>query len=171
MGVFYKFLERYHMEKWFRKDNLIVMVLTGILLAVIALPTKKEESNEEERQTMLQLESEIGTVNYEVPEESVGKQEEEREDTLDYVSKLERKLEELLSKIEGAGEVHVMISLQESEEFIVEKDTIIKTIYPKVEGVAVIAEGAGTGRVTQHIIEVVQVLFDLELHKVKVTGS
>ena len=171
MGVFYKFLERYHMEKWFRKDNLIVMVLTGILLAVIALPTKKEESNEEERQTMLQMESEIGTVNYEVPEESVGKQEEEREDTLDYVSKLERKLEELLSKIEGAGEVHVMISLQESEEFIVEKDTIIKTIYPKVEGVAVIAEGAGTGRVTQHIIEVVQVLFDLELHKVKVTGS
>ena len=167
MGAFYKILEKYHMEKWFRQDNLIVMVLAGILLAVIALPTKEKENKEGERQTMLQLESEISAVNYEVPEESA----EKKEDTLDYVSKLERKLEELLSKIEGAGEVHVMISLQESEEFVVEKDTIIKTIYPKVEGVAVIAEGAGTGRVTQHIIEVVQVLFDLELHKVKVTGS
>ena len=34
-----------------------------------------------------------------------------------------------------------------------------------------LAEGAGTGRVTQHITEVVQALFDLEAHKVKVTGS
>lgn len=167
MGAFYKFLEKYHMEKWFRKDNLIVMVLAGILLAVIALPTKEKENKEEERQTMLQLESEIEDISYEAPEEP----KETQEDALDYVSKLEKKLENLLSKIEGAGEVYVMIALQESEELVVEKDTIIQTIYPKVEGVAVVAEGAGTGRVTQHITEVVQVLFDLELHKVKVTGS
>jgi len=186
MGAFYKFLKKYHMEKWFRKDNLIVMVLAGILLAVIAIPTKEEENREEERQTMLQLESEIGAINYEAPEEPAEKQ----EDTLDYVSKLEQKLEALLSKIEGAGEVYVMIALQESEELVVEKDRgeesentvyqsegnsaipyVIKTIYPKVEGVAVVAEGAGTGRVTQHITEVVQALFNLEPHKVKVTGS
>ena len=49
MGAFYKFLEKYHMEKWFRKDNLIIMVLAGILLAVIALPTKEEKNNEEEK--------------------------------------------------------------------------------------------------------------------------
>ena len=167
MGAFYKFLEKYHMEKWFRKDNLIVMVLAGILLAVIALPTKEKENKEEERQTMLQLESEIEDISYEAPEEP----KETQEDALDYVSKLEKKLEKLLSKIEGAGEVYVMIALQESEELVVEKDTIIQTIYPKVEGVAVVAQGAGTGRVTQHITEVVQALFDLEPHKVKVTGS
>ena len=69
MGAFYKFLEKYHMEKWFRKDNLIVMVLAGILLAVIALPTKEKENKEEERQTMLQLESEIEDISYEAPEE------------------------------------------------------------------------------------------------------
>jgi len=187
VGSFYKFLEKYHMEKWFRKENLIVMVLVGILLAVIAIPTK--DVGGKESQQRMQNGWEIHA------NESEGVQEPEEvqkpeENAMDYVSNLESKLALLLSKIEGAGEVYVMISLQESEEFVVEKDItedaentvyasdgstsapyVIKTIYPKVEGVAVVAEGAGIGRVTQHITEVVQTLFDLEPHKVKVTGS
>ena len=184
MGVFYKFLEKYHMEKWFRKENLIVMVLVGILLVIIALPTKDRQ--EEEIQKLIQVGGEIDTTESKVEQDL----EDLEENTEDYVSGLEKKLAQLLSKIEGAGEVYVMISLQESEELVVEKDRtqdtentvyesagsastpyVIKTIYPKVEGVAVVAQGAGTGRVTQHITEVVQALFDLEPHKVKVTGS
>ena len=40
----YQILEKYHMDKWFRKENLVVLVLTGILLSVIALPVKEKDS-------------------------------------------------------------------------------------------------------------------------------
>ncbi len=30
--------------KWFRRDNLLILVLLGVLLFIIALPVKKEES-------------------------------------------------------------------------------------------------------------------------------
>ena len=188
MGGFQKILEKYHMEKWFRKDNLVLMVLAGILLVVIALPTKE---NEEESASGV-----YGTIAGNGYQETQTGQETEtavagsENQGEDYLSGLEKKLAKLLSKIEGAGEVYVMITLQESEELVVEKDRmaeeeatvyesegnasvpyVIKTIYPKVEGVVVIAEGAGSGRVTQHITEAVQALFGLEAHKVKVTGS
>ena len=39
-----KWLESERMKKLFRKDNLLVLILVGILLFVIALPTK--DSNE-----------------------------------------------------------------------------------------------------------------------------
>lgn len=178
MGGFGKFLEKYHMEKWFQKENLVILVLAGILLIVISLPTKEE--NDRESNTNL----------YEESQEEVTVQESKEQMTEDYVSSLEKKLAQTLSKIKGAGNVHVMITLQESEELVVEKDIlaqeeqtvyesegdasvpyVIKTIYPKVAGVVVVAEGAGTGKVTQHITEAVQALFDIELHKIKVTGS
>lgn len=45
---------------------------------------------------------------------------------------------------------------------------VIKTTQPEVEGVMVIAEGAGTGTVSRSISEVVQALFGIEAHKIKV---
>ena len=54
MGSFNKILEKYHLEKWFRRDNLIVLVLAGILLIVITLPTNDTiavQKSEEPEQT------------------------------------------------------------------------------------------------------------------------
>ena len=34
------------LQKWFRRDNFLILVLTGILLVIIALPTKKEEQKD-----------------------------------------------------------------------------------------------------------------------------
>lgn len=45
---------------------------------------------------------------------------------------------------------------------------VVKTITPKVEGVLVVAEGAGKGNMTDEITQVVQALFGVEAHKVKV---
>ena len=45
MSGFQKILEKYHLEKWFQKENLVVLILSGILLIVIALPTKDEDDN------------------------------------------------------------------------------------------------------------------------------
>lgn len=45
---------------------------------------------------------------------------------------------------------------------------VIKSLVPEIEGVLVVAEGAGTGKVNQTVTEIVQALFGLEAHKVKV---
>ena len=45
---------------------------------------------------------------------------------------------------------------------------VVKTLLPRVEGVVVVAQGAGTGTINRNITDVVQALFDVEAHKVKV---
>ncbi|MCR2048472.1 stage III sporulation protein AG [Acetatifactor muris] len=45
---------------------------------------------------------------------------------------------------------------------------VIKTLSPQIEGVLVVAEGAGIGTVNRTIVETVQALFGVEAHKVKV---
>ena len=45
---------------------------------------------------------------------------------------------------------------------------VVKTLPPQIEGVLVIAEGAGNGTVSRTIVEIAQALFDVEAHKVKV---
>ena len=125
----------------------------------------------------------------------------------EYAAYLEGKLKKMLESVRGVGEVEVMITLESSEERIVEKDMtaersqteeqdsaggtrtvsssntgyqtvyqegsqgspfVVKTITPKVEGVLVVAEGAGKGNMTGEITQVVQALFGVEAHKVKV---
>lgn len=177
----YRILEKYHVDKWFRKENLVVLVLMGILLSVIAWPVRSKE-DEAIKETSMTVISEEKT-----PEESVRLKATDQDD---YISRLERKLETLLGEIEGVGEVCVMITVQESEALVVEKDQtgdsektvygeqtgssipyVVKTVYPKIEGVLVIAEGANGGKVKQHITEAIQALFDIPVHKIKVAGS
>lgn len=45
---------------------------------------------------------------------------------------------------------------------------VIKTLTPQIEGVLVVAEGAGSGTVNRTIVEIAQALFGVEAHKVKV---
>ena len=45
---------------------------------------------------------------------------------------------------------------------------VIKTIAPTVEGVVVIAQGAGQQSVQENIIEAIQVLFDIDANKIKI---
>lgn len=71
----------------------------------------------------------------------------------EYGTNVEKRLEVLLSEMEGVGEAKVMITFQEEE---------------LVEGIAVIAQGGGDSVVIQKITEVIQALFDIEPHKIKV---
>ncbi len=160
MNTFQHFLKKYHMEKWFQKENLIVLVLTGILLAVIAIPVEKSEEALP-RYEMTGLGTRAQDM---VTESSADVYMGEQGMTGDnmYHTELERRLIGILSEIEGAGEVHAMITVQESETLMSGS---------KVEGVVVVAQGANNGRVKQHITEAVQALFDIEMHKIKVIGS
>lgn len=181
-----------------KKENLILMILAGILLLIISMPAGRKEGMQG-RQTQSVPETEDGKamqkqgdVKQEAPEES-------------YRKALQEELRELLRQMDGVGEVEVMITLKESQEVIVEKDqkkmqkqtaetgapgnervasevtlqqdtvmdadknpVIVKQIYPKIEGVVVLAQGVGTGRIRADIVEAVQALLGLDAHRVKV---
>lgn len=200
--------------KWFRRDNLLILVLLGVLLFIIALPVKKEDPAATDTGMEITEQYNAGILT------SSGQQNVAQQDTVyvgtqavtagsmeECAAYLEGKLKKMLESVQGVGEVEVMITLESSEERIVEKDMtaersqteeqdsaggtrtvsssntgyqtvyqegsqgspfVVKTITPKVEGVLVVAEGAGKGNMTGEITQVVQALFGVEAHKVKV---
>ena len=200
--------------KWFRRDNLLILVLLGVLLFIVALPVKKEDPAATDTGMEITEQYNAGILT------SSGQQNVAQQDTVDvgtqavtagsteeYAAYLEGKLKKMLESVRGVGEVEVMITLESSEERIVEKDMtaersqteeqdsaggtrtvsssntgyqtvyqegsqgapfVVKTLTPKVEGVLVVAEGAGKGNMTGEITQVVQALFGVEAHKVKV---
>lgn len=189
-----KRLEELLRHKKIRKDQCLILVLTGILLCVIALPVKDDKK--------LPVTDETVTTGLRKEEIRMDRGEE-------YTDDWEKRLEETLSCIEGAGKVRVLITLRESESRVVEKDKVeessdtverdstggtrsvmeqkedsktvfapdaagqnvpyvVKTTAPVVEGVVVVAQGADNSLVKQEIIASVQVLFNLDVNKIRV---
>lgn len=89
-----------------KKDQLLIAFLVGILLIIIVIPTT--ETNKEEKEAI----------------EDMGSQETESNlyEKTSYEEKLELRLEEALRKVDGVGNVEVMITLKSTEEKVVEKD-------------------------------------------------
>lgn len=101
-----------------RKDQCLIMILTGILLCVIVWPVKPAESKSNLSNI---IDDTIEIRKDDSQRESPAFTTESNADSA-YVSYWEDKLEHTLSYVEGAGEVKVLITLKESEEKIVEKD-------------------------------------------------
>ena len=185
--------------KWFRRDNLLILVLLGVLLFIIALPVKKEDPQAASvgTETAEQYNAGILTSSAQEngdPETAVdtGTGAVTAGSAEEYTAYLEGKLKKMLESVRGLGGVEVMITLESSEERIVEKDMtadrsqteeqdaaggsrtvsssntgyqtvyqdgsqgtpfVVKTITPKVEGVLVVAEGAGKGNMTSEITQ------------------
>ena len=192
------------LEKWLKRDNLIILVLSGILLIIIAMPSEKGDSKDSKTQenTPVQTSQPAGGIQEETGEDWEKLSEEE------YSAWLERRLAEVLRKVDGVGEVQVMITLKSSRELVVEREEsisrsatnesdsqggsrvisqtqmgesvvyssegsvsepyVVKTLPPEIEGVLVVAEGAGNSAVNRTITVIVQALFDVEPHKVSV---
>lgn len=155
-----------------RKDQLLILILVGLLLAVISVPV--EDNREPEEVQVMDAAAE--TEQWEA----------------DYESRMEQRLEELLGNVEGVGQVRVMLTFQGTGEKIVEKDRSSgseesreETVYeergsserapyvtsetnPKVDGVLVIAEGGGNSHIRQEILEAAQALFGVDAHKIKI---
>ena len=106
-----------------KKKEWMMILLVGVLLIVISIPTKKESSTTFED---------------------------------NYETNLEQRLAETLKKMKYVGDVHVMITYQEDE---------------KIEGIVILSEGAQNAVVVRNITEVVQALFDVDSHKIKVIES
>lgn len=184
-------------EKLLKKENMIVFALLGILLLVIAIPIdkntgkeKKEETREEQIDTLDSLDTQV-------------------DENLEYCLQLEQRIEELLSNMDGVGEVQAMVTLVTSKELVVEKDEpvtrntitesdgdggtrstnessfdyetiyetdsegnkvpyVVKQLEPQIQGITVVAQGGGNAVVQKNISEVLEALFHVEAHKIKV---
>ncbi len=206
------------------KNNLLIIVCVGVLLMVIAIPvdtagtggksasgrndnssyqTKNTGTGYQAGGTAAYTAAGDGTAGYDETAGTGYVWEQEQ-----YIKEMEAKAESLLSGVNGAGQVKVMITLRASSEQVVEKNMpvtrsqtseqdsqggsrmvsefatedatvyrkgngyeepyVVKTLSPSVEGVVVVAEGAGNGEVSKNLSEAVQILFGVEAHRVKV---
>lgn len=117
--------------KTFGMDKLIICLLVGVFLLVICIPTKSQkEGNKEGVADTMETEA------------------------LTEVAVLEQRLAAMLRKVQGVGQVEVMITTTGE--------------YNQIEGVVVVAEGADIPQVQQDIIETAQALFPIAAHKIKV---
>lgn len=169
-------------------SKLLLLLLAGVLLLILALPTPKEGKAP-------------------VSETKAAAPEPLEEDS--YVAGLEKKLSLILESVDGVGKADVMITLKSSEERVVqmdkktsdkstkesdsaggnreviekevEEDTVFtntsgsgsepfvqKELKPEIAGVVVSAAGGASPSVKSEIIEAVQALFDVPSHKIKV---
>lgn len=103
----FKNLLRKIKSKQFKKSDWVVLALMGVLLLVVVMPTgaKKKSSESDpapETQEDTPVSSETGQA---------------------YVENLEKRLEHTLNQMDGVGDVKVMITIEDSGESVVEKDS------------------------------------------------
>lgn len=175
-------------EKKLKRSDWLILVLAGILILIIALPTDTKEKKQAEE-----------------AKENISKENNTMEASK---NEIERKLEDILEKIDGAGDVKVMITYQDSGTQVVEKDKntsensleesdstggvrstkeqqlqestvyeeadagntpfVSKELLPKVEGILIVASGGDNQNVKQNISEAVLALFQVEAHRIKI---
>ena len=156
-----------------KKTDYIVILLVGVLLLIVVLPVKEDKNTCSNSQKKAKAKS--------VSESTC--------DDEEYEKLLEKKLEGILERMDGVGEVSVMITLSDDGTRIMDKDTketsesIEKTtvIYddedasvpyvtdkPTVSGVLVVAQGGGSPQVNNDISNAVSALFDVPMHKIKI---
>ena len=165
-----------------------IMLIIGLLLAVIVWPTSTEDEGENSKSEQPQAGSAQGTgsLTYEeqleeklaaVLSKVKGAGKVSVMITLECSSELVLQVDES----QNSGTVHEEDSVggvRDSSESSYSKDTVqsgsddspyvIKEINPKVSGVLVIAEGAGSAAIKNEIYEAVEALFNLPVHKIKV---
>lgn len=167
------------MMKKLKKEQILIMILFGILLLVISIPVPQQETAEK---------NEIPAKKVEVQGEN-----------------LEEQLEEILQKMNGVGRVEVLITYKDQGRVVVEKDEtvseevveesdssggnrkttrierggetiyaedespyVIQTMLPAVEGILVVAEGGGNEAIKKKIEGTIVALFGLETHKISI---
>lgn len=139
------------------KENVLMLLIGGILLLIIAWPekTKNIAAFTQEIETGMERETD--------PEE--------------YKKRIEQQLSELLSQMEGAGEVKVMLMLEGGYEKVEEQEgslwesqtPSVSVIHnPRITGALILCQGEGKGDVTVLITEAVMNVLGLDANEVMV---
>lgn len=79
-------------------------------------------------------------------------------------TRLESRLEELLSNVEGVGKVEVIIMTGEEGN----KDSFSISSKNEVTGVLVAAQGAGSAVTVQNIQQAIMALFQIDANKIRI---
>ena len=99
-----------------KKENMIIFILFGVLLFIIAIPTKENKSGKsvltDNKSKIIEKETDIETT---ATTETLEQE---------YITYLEKKLENTLSFVEGVGKIKVMVTVSNSQKEVVEKDRI-----------------------------------------------
>ena len=167
------------MIKKLKKEQLLIGALVGILLLVIAIPVPEKEkqeqviikehvseSKEKEMETaleeILQTISGVGKVKVFITYKDYGKV---------IVEKDEAVSEELIQEADGSGGTRTTTTVQKERQTVYgmeEEPYIIQEVSPTVEGVLVVAQGAGNVSVKKQIQETLVALFGLDAHKISI---
>jgi stage III sporulation protein AG len=175
------------------KNQLLIILLVGILLVVIVIPIPDKKTANKTSQADTTKETPAAYSNTDE----------------EYEQYLEERVARTLEYVQGVGKTRVMITLKSSGQKIVEKDQqssnqtteeedssggtryvqdnstdktsiyeqtsdgssspyVSKELTPEIEGVIVIAEGGDNAVVVQNITEAIQALFGVEAHKIKI---
>lgn len=79
-------------------------------------------------------------------------------------TRLESRLEELLSSVEGVGKVEVIIMTADDGK----EDSFSMNSQAAVTGVLISAEGAGSAVTVQNIQQAIMALFQIDAHKIRI---
>ncbi len=177
-------------------SKLVIIFMAGVFLLILSLPSGSMSVKKDSAKNGTKKETTVQTV-----------QDTAAQAMKQYAGEQEKELERLLSKVEGIGEVDVMLTIASSEEkrtlqqedhtsstsresdstggtrnqtqgssktepVLVGEDGkepfVVQVQSPQVEGVLVVAQGAGSGVIDSEIIAAVEALFPIEPHKIKV---
>lgn len=179
--------------KSMNRTDWLMVLLFGILLLIIAIPTGGHKENEVGQGMLYQQKNGMdnGSAKDCDGKELTSEANEFSEENESYRESLEQKLEELLAKTEGVGKVRVMLTLKDSGAHVLDKNVkrdkdasetntvvynntdgekpyVTNRFFPDVEGVFIVAQGGGNAVVVSNISDVVMALFDIEPHKIKI---
>ena len=185
-------------KKKLTKENMAIMALLGILLMVIAIPVKKTETQKDQTAAPENKSTASGTQETEEEDNTggyAGELEERLESLLASMEGvgnvkvmviLDSSREQVVEKDipstmdttketdSTGGSRDVINSRQEETTVYVTDSAGNKTPYvskirePSIEGVTVVAQGGGNALIQKNITEVIQALFGIEAHKIKV---
>ena len=185
-------------KKKLTKENMAIMALLGILLMVIAIPVKKTETQKDQTAAPENKSIASGTQETEEEDNTggyAGELEERLESLLASMEgvgnvkvmvTLDSSREQVVEKDipstmdttketdSTGGSRDVINSRQEETTVYVTDSAGNKTPYvskirePSIEGVTVVAQGGGNAVIQKNITEVIQALFGIEAHKIKV---
>ena len=177
------------------KEKWMLFLLAGLLLAVIFFPMGEKNSDlikgsvtGENEEALTERVSENTTMSLSQYENYLSEKLEDMIAQIEGAGKVQAWV-----TIKSSGEQVIMQGNDRNESFLQEADSVggtrteetlnikenvisgkngdpyvIKTMQPEVEGVFVVAEGAGDGVVKKNISEAVEVLFGIEAHRIKV---
>lgn len=173
-----------------KKETLPVLLLIGILLLVLAVPSGiSSDFTQTVEQTTLESQAEYRPQNQ----------------AQEWIEYHERKLQQALSAVSGVGNTKVLITVKSDGQSLIEKDVeeeellsaaqdsanetqkkrsestvyeknnsgteqpfVTETLLPEISGVLIIAQGGGDAKIQNEITEAAMALFGVDAHKIKV---